>query len=143
MERRHARNRRTFAHGDAHAWNFFLPRDERTGDVRLFDWTAWHLGTGSDDLAYMMALHWGPELRRTREGYLLDRYHEGLQKAGIRGYPREALQEDYRLSTLLCAAIPVQQHRINVPPVIWWNHLERIHLAVEDLGCREVLAANR
>jgi hypothetical protein len=27
----------------------------------------------------------------------------------------------------------------NIPPVIWWNNLERIHMAVEDPGCRELL----
>jgi hypothetical protein len=143
MARRHARDRRTFAHGDAHPWNFFLPRDGRKDDVRLFDWTAWHLGTGSDDLAYMMALHWYPEMRRAREGYLLDRYYEGLQAQGMQAYERETLQEDYRLSVLLCTTLPVWHHGTSVPPVVWWNQFERIHLAVEDLGCHEVLAANR
>jgi hypothetical protein len=27
----------------------------------------------------------------------------------------------------------------NIPPVIWWNNLERIMLAVDDLGCRDLL----
>ncbi len=27
----------------------------------------------------------------------------------------------------------------NIPPVIWWNNLERILLAVDDLGCRDLL----
>jgi hypothetical protein len=27
-----------------------------------------------------------------------------------------------------------------IPPNIWWNDLERIMLAVDDLGCRELLA---
>jgi hypothetical protein len=27
----------------------------------------------------------------------------------------------------------------DIPPVIWWNNLERILLAVDDLGCRELL----
>jgi hypothetical protein len=28
----------------------------------------------------------------------------------------------------------------DIPPVIWWNNFERIMLAVDDLGCRELLA---
>jgi len=91
----------------------------------------------------MMALHWHPDLRRIREGRLLDRYHDDLQARGVRGYGRETLQEDYRLSVLLCTTLPVWQHGTNIPPMIWWNNFERIHLAVEDLGCRELLAANR
>jgi hypothetical protein len=31
---------------------------------------------------------------------------------------------------------PVWQAAIDLPPVIWWGHLERIMLAVDDLGCR-------
>src|SRR5262249_4849447 len=136
---RHARRNRTIAHGDAHVWNCFLPRNGQAGDVRLFDWDGWHVGTGADDLVYMMALHWHPELRRIREGHLLDRYHAELTKQGVRGYQREDLQDDYRLSALLAATIPIWQHAAKVPPMIWWNHLDRIHLAIDDLGCRELL----
>jgi hypothetical protein len=28
---------------------------------------------------------------------------------------------------------------VNIPAVIWWNNLERILLAVDDLGCRDLL----
>jgi hypothetical protein len=47
----------TLVHGDAHVWNCFLPKDERSDDVRIFDWDGWRVDTGSDDLAYMMAMH--------------------------------------------------------------------------------------
>jgi hypothetical protein len=36
-------------------------------------------------------------------------------------------------------ATPVWQSNANIPPVIWWNNLERIMLAVDDLGCRDLL----
>src|SRR5262245_45458360 len=143
MERRHARHRRTLAHGDARVWNFLLPRDDRKDEVRVFDWAAWPLGAGAADLAYMMALHWHPELRRIREGHLLDRYRAALQERGLHAYDREELRDDYRLSVLLCGTIPVLQHGMNIPAVIWWNHFERIHLAIDDLGCRELLEASR
>jgi hypothetical protein len=35
---------------------------------------------------------------------------------------------------------PVWQSDNNIPPVIWWNNLERIFMAVDDLGCRDLLA---
>ena len=27
----------------------------------------------------------------------------------------------------------------NIGPRVWWNNLERIMLAVDDLGCRDLL----
>jgi hypothetical protein len=27
----------------------------------------------------------------------------------------------------------------NIGPAVWWNDLERIMLAVDDLGCRDLL----
>ena len=54
-------------------------------------------------------------------------------------YDRAALDADYRLSVLWLIAIPMWQAGINIPPVIWWNNLERIFMAVDDLGCRDLL----
>ena len=34
---------------------------------------------------------------------------------------------------------PVWQWSAGIPPLIWWNNLERIFMAVDDLGCRELL----
>jgi hypothetical protein len=70
---------------------------------------------------------------------LLDHYHEELLARGVRGYDRHVLDEDYRLSALWHITTPLWQEANNLPPVIWWNNLERIFLAVEDLGCRELL----
>ncbi|WP_441280905.1 hypothetical protein [Tardiphaga sp. 862_B3_N1_1] len=57
----------------------------------------------------------------------------------MRGYDRRALNDDYRLSVLWQITTPVWQEANNIPPVIWWNNLERIMLAVDDLDCRELL----
>jgi hypothetical protein len=128
---------RTIVHGDAHAWNCFLPIE--SGEARLFDWDAWQIGHASDDLAYLMAMHWYPDLRRAFEARLLDHYHDQLLSRGITGYSRAALQKDYRVSVLWQLARAVWQHSIGIPPVIWWNNLERLHLAVDDLDCRALL----
>ena len=129
----------TILQGDAHFWNCFLPRDGGE-DVRLFDWDCWRPDVGADDLAYMIAMHWYPDRRRVMERSLLDCYHTALVEAGVRGYDRQALDNDYRLSVLWQIATPVWQANSQIPPVIWWNNLERIMLAVDDLGCRELLA---
>lgn len=137
--RYHSHRNMTIVHGDAHAWNCFLPRSAGTGTARLFDWDTWRPDFGSDDLAYLMALHWYPDLRRRRERHLLDIYHDELLARGVTGYDRRALQDDYRLSVLWSITTPVWQHAGNIPPVIWWPHLERIHLAAGDLGCHDLL----
>jgi thiamine kinase-like enzyme len=128
----------TIVHGDAHVWNCFLPRDGGA-DVRLFDWDSWRLGSATEDLSYMMAVHWYPDRRRRMEAPLLDAYHAALGEYGVKTYDRSALAEDYRLSVLWQIMTPVLQAGIAIPPVIWWNNYERIFMAVEDLGCRELL----
>ena len=129
----------TLVHGDAHCWNVFLPRDGGD-DLRLFDWDAWRIGIAATDLAYMMAVHWYPDRRRNLEHALLDRYHATLLRHGVRGYDRQALAEDYRLAVLMQLATPIWQASYDIPPVIWWNNLERVMLAVDDLGCRDLLS---
>jgi len=84
-------------------------------------------------------MHWYPERRRQFERPLLDHYHETLLAHGVGGYDRGALEDDYRLSVLLRSATPVWQWAAGIPPVIWWNNLERIFMAVDDLGCRTLL----
>ena len=138
-QRYHLRRNVTIAHGDAHVWNFLLPQDPARQDVRLFDFDQWRINLGSGDLAYMMALHWYPDRRRSLERPLLDFYHETLLSHGVAGYDRRALDDDYRRSVLWHITKPVWQWVIGIPPVIWWNNLERIFMAVDDLGCRELL----
>jgi hypothetical protein len=128
----------TIVQGDAHVWNCFLPKTGGSEDVRFFDWDSWEIGIGSDDLAYMMAMHWYPDRRQRLERPLLDLYHTTLGANGI-AYDREALDEDYRLSVLWQITTPIWQARNNIPAVIWWNNLERILSAVDDLGCRDLL----
>jgi hypothetical protein len=129
----------TIVQGDAHVWNCFLPKGDSDDDVRFFDWDSWRVDTGSDDLAYMMAMHWYPDRRRLMERSLLDLYHGTLVAHGVAAYDRAALDDDYRLSVLWQIMTPVWQAANNIPPVIWWNNFERIFLAFDDLGCRDLL----
>jgi hypothetical protein len=140
LTQRYASHRNlTIAHGDAHVWNFLLPQDPARDAARVFDWDGWHVNVGTNDLAYMMAMHWYPDRRRLVERPLLDCYHETLMASGVQGYDRRALDDDYRLSVLWHITTPVRQHGFNIPPVIWWNNLERIFMACDDLDCRELL----
>jgi aminoglycoside phosphotransferase (APT) family kinase protein len=139
LARDRSRRNLTIIHGDAHAWNFFLPRPGGSETARLLDWEDWSLGPATDDLAYMMAMLWYPDRRRRLEQPLLDRYHEALIAGGVGGYDRQALARDYRLSALWLIMRPVWQAMVGVAGRVWWNNLERIFLAVDDLGCRELL----
>jgi hypothetical protein len=134
-----ARRHRTIVHGDAHWWNCFLPHQGDGTDIRMIDWEDWHIGTATMDLAYMMAMLWYPDRRSRLERLLLDRYHGALLTAGVSGYDRAALDDDYRLSVLWLITRPVGQALMNIAPAVWWNNLERIMLAVDDLGCRALL----
>lgn len=135
LNRRHM----TVVQGDSHVWNCFLPREDAALGARLFDWDAWRLNIGAEDLAYMMAMHWYPDLRQRAEQHLLDCFHAELTACGVTSYDRQALQDDYRLAVLWLTTRPIWHHAAGIPPVIWWNNLERIHLAVDDLDCRELL----
>lgn len=138
--RYHLHRDMTIVQGDAHVWNVFLPQASGSDDVRIFDWDAWRVDVATDDLAYMMALHWFPDHRRRFERHLLDRYHAALVACGVTGYDRRALEDDYRLSVLWQIATPVWQAAYDIPSWIWWNHLERVFMAIDDLGCRDLLA---
>jgi hypothetical protein len=137
-ERYKSHRHMTIVHGDAHVWNCFLPRDGGH-DVRLFDWDGWRVDTATDDLVYMMAMHWYPDYRRQMERSFLDHYHAALVEHGVRGYDRAALDEDYRLSALWQITRPVWQEANGIPARIWWSNLGRSLQAVDDLGCRDLL----
>jgi aminoglycoside phosphotransferase (APT) family kinase protein len=139
LQRYHSRRHLTIVHGDAHVWNFMLPRPGVADTVRIFDFDQWRINVPTGDLAYMMALQWYPEHRQTLERALLNHYHETLLAHGVGGYTRGALDQDYRRSVIWHITKPVWQWSINIPPVIWWNNLERVMMAVEDLGCEELL----
>ncbi|TFV77148.1 DUF1679 domain-containing protein [Bradyrhizobium frederickii] len=139
LQRYHSHRHVTITHGDAHTWNFLLPRAGVTDAVRIFDFDQWRINVPTHDLAYMMATQWYPERRQALERILLNRYYEMLNAHGVTGYTRGALDQDYRRSVLWHITKPVWQWSINIPPVIWWNNLERVMAAVDDLGCEELL----
>jgi hypothetical protein len=135
-DRHRTRRDLTVVHGDAHAWNSLHSPD---GDIRVIDWDSWRLAPATDDLAYMMAVHWYPERRQRLEDALLRHYHQALVDDGIVGYGLDALRHDYRHAVVRLLSVPVFQHSAKLPAAIWWSHLERIFLAFDDLGCEELL----
>jgi hypothetical protein len=133
------RNTKTFLHGDIHFWNFLFPRDSSKHEIRIFDWNSWDIGKGTNDLAYMMGLHWYPDLRKEREQHLLKRYHNKLHEQGVSGYSWDDCWLDYRESCIMNLLIPVWQWQRETTSIVWWSHLERSFLTFDDLDLMELL----
>jgi hypothetical protein len=129
----------TLIHGDAHAWTILFPKEGIAGGLRLVEWHNFAApATGAYDLARFMAIYWYPERRRRYEADLLAHYHGALEAGGVRGYTLDALKHDYRHSVIQNLLRPVSLLDA-VHASVWWDHLERIMLAYEDLDCEALL----
>jgi hypothetical protein len=129
----------TVVHDDLHIGNVLYPRNPATDTVRIIDWQTWLIDLAPKDLAHMMALFWFPEQRRALEMPLLRQYHDRLGENGVSHYSWEQLWHDYRLCVIRKLFHPPWQWDTGHHPNIWWNHLERVMMAYEDLECRELL----
>ncbi len=129
----------TVVHGDLHIGNCFYPRNPSKDHLRIFDWEDWKVDLGLTDLAGLLALMWFPERRARMELELVQRYHRRLIEGGVKGYDWQACWFDYRLAVIIMLFAPVGQWNMGLPTDQWWNHLERITLAYQDLRCRELL----
>ncbi|HJR26945.1 MAG TPA: phosphotransferase [Acidimicrobiales bacterium] len=86
----------TFAHMDFRADNFLFGGSAGDGVVTLLDWQLSLRGAGVWDVANFLAASITTEDRRSWEEDLVDRYHAGLQAAGVVGYGRDRCWRDYR-----------------------------------------------
>jgi hypothetical protein len=129
----------TVVHDDIHIGNVLYPRNPAEDTARIIDWQTWLIDLAPKDLAHMMALFWFPEQRQALEIPLLQQYHERLCENGVTGYSWEHLWDDYRLCVIRKLFHPAWQWETGHTPNIWWNHLERVMLAYEDLECCELL----
>jgi len=128
----------TLTHSDAHLWNFLFPK--RGGDrVKMIDWQSYDNGLGAYDLAYMMALHWFPARRGRYERGLLERYHAALRRNGVSNYGFDDLLYDYRISIVQLLFTPIYQSVVKLQAGIWYNHIERIFSAFDDMDCEAIL----
>jgi len=129
----------TLTQGDVHVGNFLYPRDPDQDQPLIVDWKRAAVTIGARDLAYMMGLYWFPATRAHRELPLLQRFHGCLTAHGATGYTWDDLWYDYRLSIMKQVFEALWSWSIGQHSLMWWNNLERITLAVEDLDAQEVL----
>jgi thiamine kinase-like enzyme len=133
---RHATGKHlTLVHGDAHLGNFLFPKAFEDAPTFLIDWQFWHPTIGGTDLAFLMAVEWETDVRRTLEEPLLRRYYSALFANGVQNYTWEDCWNDYRLSVILVSIfIPVWQWSL----FKWapnFSALERSMTAFKDLAC--------
>jgi hypothetical protein len=130
----------TLIHGDAHVWNCLLPNHPAQDPAYLVDLCTCRVRPPTNDLAYMMALMWFPDVRARWERPLLERYHDGLLAAGIEHYSWQDFMHDYRFAVIVHLFTPVfQAAGDGVGPTTWWYSLERILAAFHDLKCEQLL----
>jgi len=129
----------TLIHGDAHTGNLMLPNDPTNGRVLWVDWHLWNIDLPTQDLAFLMALHWQPARRALLEKPLLQHYHATLLANGIANYPWDSFWDDYRRSVVIMALIPIGQFRRKSPNGVIWFGLQDSLAAFADLHCEEVL----
>lgn len=123
----------TLLHGDSHLGNTFSMPDGRAG---LLDWQVIWQGPGLREIAYWMTTGLEPDVRRSHERELLERYLEGLRAGGVSDVPApDAAYERYRLfaaeawdATAMTIAWPGLQAPENADAA--WR---RACVAVEDL----------
>jgi hypothetical protein len=66
---------------------------------------------------------------------LLTLYFEEMQKQNI-DYAWNEFWTDYRVCVIFNLLVPVYQYSmLDIPPSIWWPHMERGFAAFEDLNC--------
>ena len=98
----------TLCHGDFWFGNLLF---EQTGlgdeQVLVLDWAMVSWGLGTADLAIFLGASLPTPMRREVESQLLDHYHAGLVRCGVRVYSMAALLADYRLSLLAALSMPV------------------------------------
>jgi hypothetical protein len=128
----------TLNHGDTHYWNFLFPKGKED-KIKIIDWDSYENGVGAMDIAYMIALHWFPTHRKEYEMELLELYYQSLIINGVTNYSFTEFIYDYKWSVVNLLFVPVFQWKMKLWAGIWFNHIERIFSAFEDLNCNEII----
>lgn len=131
---------RTLVHGDCFLSQFLSPRDGR-GQTYLVDWQGAWVDLPTYDLTHLFATFWTPEQRREdcRERRALRRYLSALQDAGVEGYTREQLEDDYRMVLIFMIFYPVWDAVNGADRSYWWPKMSCLTSAYQDWACQELL----
>lgn len=90
----------TFLHGDLRLDNLFF--DDEPDAVSAIDWQIAGRGAGAYDVGYFVSQSLAPDVRRSCEASLRDRYLSALDDAGA-GYPESDFDLDYARTIAHCS----------------------------------------
>lgn len=128
----------TIVHRDPHPLNFLHPRDLEEHTAKIVDWQSWRVDVATDDLAYMMAVHWTHYQREQLEENFLRYYHECLTDFGV-DYSWDALWLDYRESVIRAVFILIAAWSDDKwESGWWWQKLSSALEAFTDLNCEDL-----
>lgn len=139
-ERRLAGQHQTVIHGNLEPANL---RYSHHG-CRILDWKYWRLGLAAQDLANLIAFHWLPAKRRFEEPRFLQRHWGEMRRCGLRDYPFDAFQRDYRIAIGLRLGELIGSWRAEDWRDGKWRHWDAIMnglRAFEELRVQEVFPA--
>lgn len=86
-------------HGDYRIDNMLFDPAPGGRPLTVVDWQTVRLGLGPSDVAYFMGNAFEPEVRRSCERALVERYHRALGGYDIDGYSFDECWDDYRRSS--------------------------------------------
>ncbi|MCB1644892.1 MAG: phosphotransferase [Pseudomonadales bacterium] len=132
----------TFVHGDYRQDNMIYPAGSL--DAIVMDWQISGIGRGMFDVTYFICQSLQSELRVQLEKPLIERYLARLREGGVSGYDMPQAWNDYRHLVLACLVYPAtvcgsldlsnERGRLLAESM-----LERNMLAIEELGCSELV----
>jgi hypothetical protein len=129
----------TLTHGDAYFANFLCPRPGQHGRPYLIDWQGPEVYRGASDVVNLCATFWTYAQRVEHEGWVLARYHAGLQRHGVVGYAWEALVLDYQCSILDWLLNTLQDRLDGADRAYWYTKMQCLAAAFHDWNCAALL----
>lgn len=125
----------TLTHGDAYFANFLCPRPGQSGTTYLIDWQSPEVYRGTGDIVNMCATFWTRAQRVEQEGWLLARYHAGLQRHGVMAYPWDAFVTDYQYSIMDWLLNTLQDRLDGADKAYWYTKMQCLADAFDDWNC--------
>ncbi len=140
------RGPQVIAHADFRLENMFFATKPEHPPLAIVDWQSITRSSPGQDLAYYLTQSVRLDVRRAHERALLGRYLDGLRAHGVRDYSASQLWHDYRLAALylldyavtIAGTLDLANER---GAAIARALSERSCVALDDLGCEELLAA--
>ena len=106
---------RTIVHFDYRADNLMFDEQSRTEPVIVLDWQFVQRSMGAFDVARVVGGSVPSEHQAGRHREFVALWHDGLARAGVRGYGLEDAWRDFLKGLLLCLYIPVAFHHMAWP----------------------------